>query len=120
MPQVVAQTALAGMLALARHLPQLMEAQRRQRRWAPLIGAACRATWPARPRVVVGWGPIGQGIGAPAAAPLGLRIAVARSSDAPAGAGVATARYDGCIDRLLPRADWLLLACPLSRANARA
>jgi len=109
--EVVVQTALAGILALARRLPQLMEAQHR-REWTPLIGAALPRDLAGQTALVVGWGPIGQGIAALLRA-LGVAIAVARSSDAPAGADVETARYEE-IDRLLPRADWLILACPLS------
>jgi len=109
--EVVVQTALAGILALTRRLPQLMEAQRRHE-WAPLIGAALPRDLAGQTALVVGWGPIGQGIAALLRA-LGVGVAVARSSDAPAGADIETARYEE-IDRLLPRADWLILACPLS------
>jgi hypothetical protein len=46
---VVAHSALAGLLALARHLPQLWAAQR-ERTWAPLLasGPAARPAGPAR------------------------------------------------------------------------
>ncbi|HEY9270501.1 NAD(P)-dependent oxidoreductase, partial [Achromobacter sp.] len=62
--------------------------------------------------VVVGWGGIGQRIGALLGA-LGLEISVARHS----GASVPQARHTVSYDELpslLPAADWLVLACPLT------
>lgn len=44
---------------------------------------------------------------------LGLHVAVARHSAEPAGPGQETVRYAE-LPALLPRAQWLLLACPLS------
>ena len=73
---VVAVSALAGLLALARRLPLLLEAQR-ERRWAPLFASGVPRDLEGQSAVVVGWGPIGQQIGALLQA-LGLRVAVAR------------------------------------------
>ena len=108
---VVAQTALAGFLALARHLPQLMAAQR-ERRWAPLIGSGLPRDLADQTAVIVGWGPIGRQLGALLAL-LGLRIVVARSSAESAGPGIETVAFEN-LAQVLPRADWLVLACPLS------
>jgi phosphoglycerate dehydrogenase-like enzyme len=63
---VVAQTALAGVLALARHLPQLIDAQRA--RWAPLIGSGLPRDLQGQRATIVGWGPIGQQVGCAARA----------------------------------------------------
>ncbi len=115
---MVVQTALAGMLALARRLPRLMEAQRR-REWAPLIGAALPRDLAGQTALVVGWGPIGQGIAAPAAA----RSASASWSRAAAARRPARTSRRLATRRsteLLPRADWLMLACPLIVANDAA
>jgi phosphoglycerate dehydrogenase-like enzyme len=62
--------------------------------------------------VIIGWGPIGQQIAASLRL-LGLRLAVVRSSADPAAADVETLAFEE-IGRVLPRADWLLLACPLT------
>ncbi|MDM0105630.1 D-2-hydroxyacid dehydrogenase [Variovorax sp. J22R24] len=108
---VVAQTALAGLLALARRFPQLMRAQR-ERTWAPLIGTGLPRDLAGQTAVVVGWGPIGQQIAAFLRL-LGLRLVVVRASAEPAAADIETLAFED-IGRVLPRADWLLLACPLT------
>lgn len=108
---VVAQTAVAGLLALTRRLPQLLDAQR-ERRWAPLIGGRPPADLMNQTAVVVGWGPIGQHLGAVLSV-LGLSVVVARTSATPAGPGLRTVSYEQLGD-VLPEADWLILACPLT------
>ncbi len=108
---VVASSALTGILALARHLPLLMAAQR-ERRWAPLFASGIPRDLEGQSAVVVGWGPIGQRIGALLQA-LGLRVAVARRSSVPAGTDIPTVQYPQ-LHQLLPQADWLVLCCPLS------
>jgi len=108
---VVAQTAVAAVLALGRRFPQLMRAQR-ERRWAPLIGSTLPRDIQGQHAVVVGWGPIGQEIGRLLLA-LGLRLTVVRHGATPAGAAIHTVPYQD-LHQVLPTADWLLLACPLS------
>jgi phosphoglycerate dehydrogenase-like enzyme len=109
--EVVAQTALAGLLALARRFPQLMAAQQ-ARTWAPLVLQPPRDL-AGQTAVVVGWGPIGQRIGAFLRL-LGLNLIVVRHNPAPvAQAGVQTVSLADW-HTVLPRADWLLLACPLT------
>lgn len=108
---VVAQTALAGLLALARRFPQLSRAQR-DRRWAPLIGSGLPRDLAGQTVVLVGWGPIAQRVAASLQL-LDLKVIVVRSSAQPAAADVETLAFED-IARVLPRADWLLLACPLS------
>ena len=108
---VVASSALTGILALARHLPLLLDAQR-ERRWAPLFASEVPRDLEGQSAVVVGWGPIGRRIGALLQA-LGLRVAVARQSSVPAGADIPTVQYRQ-LQQLLPQADWLVLCCPLS------
>jgi len=109
--EVVAQTALAGLLALARRLPQLMAAQR-EHRWAPLLGGQLPRDLAGQTAVIVGWGPIGQRIGA-LLRTLGLQLIVVRTRAAGAHDGIEIVGFEDFL-RVLPRADWLLLACPLT------
>jgi phosphoglycerate dehydrogenase-like enzyme len=109
--EVVAQTALAGLLALARRFPQLMAAQQ-ARTWAPLVQQPPRDL-AGQTAVLVGWGPIGQRIAAFLRL-LGLKLIVVRHSPAPAVLdGMETVGFAEWRS-VLPRADWLLLACPLT------
>ncbi|MDP2004392.1 MAG: NAD(P)-dependent oxidoreductase [Rubrivivax sp.] len=109
---VVAATALAGLLALSRRFPQLIAAQL-ERRWAPLVGAG-----PLPPDlfgqtvVLVGWGPIAQAL-QPHLALLGMKVIVVRRGSASAGTDIETVSHDQ-LHTVLPRAHWLLLACPLT------
>ncbi len=108
---VVAQTALAGLLSLARRFPQLQAAQR-ERRWAPLIQTGLPRDLRGQTAVIVGWGGIGQQVGAVLQL-LGLQVvAVRRQAGARCG-GLQTIAYED-LDTVLPRADWLILACPLT------
>jgi phosphoglycerate dehydrogenase-like enzyme len=108
---VVAQTALAGLLALARHLPQLIDAQR-EARWAPLSGSGLPRDLQGQRATIVGWGPIGQQIGAVLRV-LGLAVTVVRQRVAPMEPGFDAVTFDQ-FDAVLPRTDWLILACPLT------
>ena len=108
---VVAQSAVAGLLALSRRFPQLMAAQR-QHRWAPLIDGALPRDLAGQRATIVGWGPIGQEI-ARLLGVFGLVVAVVRSSAEPVAGGAPTVAFEQ-LPALLPTTDWLLLACPLS------
>lgn len=116
--EVVAQTAMAGLLALARRFPQLMAAQQ-ARRWAPLVGEGqAPRDLAGQTAIIVGWGPIGQRIAAFLCL-LGLRVVVARHSVLPAPEeGIEMVGLTQ-LATVLPRADWLVLACPLT-AQTRA
>jgi phosphoglycerate dehydrogenase-like enzyme len=108
---VVAQSALLGLLALARHWPLLMQAQR-EHRWASLMGSGLPRDLQGQTAVVVGWGPVGQELTRLLQA-LGLQVVVVRRSAAAAGPGLRCVT-DAQLHEVLPRADWLLLACPLT------
>lgn len=111
--EVVAQTALAGLLALARHFPQLMAAQQ-ARRWAPLVGEGqAPRDLAGQTAVIVGWGPIGRRIAAFLRL-LGLHVVVVRHSAAPAPEDGVEMVGLAQLPAALPRADWLVLACPLT------
>jgi len=109
---VVAQAALTGLLALARQLPFLMQAQQRHA-WEPLLGEGrLPRDLSGQQAVVVGWGGIGQRIGQLLQG-LGLQVTVARHGPEPAGPGLKTVRY-GDLRNVLPTTTWLILACPLT------
>lgn len=109
--EVVAQTALAGVLALARELLPLFAAQR-ERRWAPPVAPSLPRDLRGQTALLVGWGPIGRCLGGLLQA-LGLKLVVVRHSGVPVAPGVQTWGHAEW-HRALPQADWLLLACPLS------
>jgi phosphoglycerate dehydrogenase-like enzyme len=108
---VVAHSATLGLLALARRWPLLLAAQRAHE-WLPVYATALPRDVRGQTAVIVGWGPVGKEIGRLLQA-LGLNLAVARHSGQPAADGVPTVAYPR-LRELLPRADWLVLACPLS------
>lgn len=112
--EVVAQTALGALLALSRRFPQLMQAQAR-REWAPLVAGPLPPDLAGQTVVLVGWGAIAQRLHAWLVM-LGLRVIVLRHGAEPAGDGIETHRY-AALQAVLPRAQWLLLACPLSEAT---
>lgn len=109
--QVVAQTALAGILALAREFPRLFDAQRAQT-WTPLIGDRMPRDLPGQTAVIVGWGPIGQALGGYLRM-LGVNVIAVRSAAAPPADGMETYAFED-LPHIAGRADWLVLACPLS------
>ena len=108
----VAQTALAGLLALSRRFPELMAAQAR-RRWAPLMAGPLPPDLAGQTVVLVGWGHIAQTL-QPLLTLLRLRVVVVRRSGAAAAPGLETVTPDR-LHQVLPRAQWLVLACPLTR-----
>ncbi len=109
--QVVAQTALAAILSLAREFPRLFDAQR-ARTWTPLIGGLLPRDLAGQTAVIVGWGPIGQTL-AGYLRMLGLNVIAVRSAATPPADGIETYAFED-LARIAGRADWLVLACPLS------
>ncbi|HEX5130068.1 MAG TPA: D-2-hydroxyacid dehydrogenase [Usitatibacter sp.] len=112
---IVAQSALAGILALVRRLPLLME-QQRARQWKSLIGDLPRDLAGQR-AAILGWGPIGRHLASWLQA-LGVSVSIVRSSAEPAGTHPTFA-----FDRLLEaaaQADWLVIACPLTERTRAA
>ena len=107
----VAQSAVGGLLALARRFPQLMGAQQR-RAWEPLIDQRAPRDLKGQTAIVVGLGPIGLEIARLLTA-IGLHVIGVRTSATPAAHCVETIAYADLF-KVLPRADWLLLACPLT------
>jgi len=113
--QVVATVALAGLLALARRFPGLW-AEQQARQWIPLLGERMPRDLPGQTATLVGWGPIGQKLGSLLQA-LGLHVVAVRQHAASPWQATPDAVEHVTFERLhevLPRTDWLILACPLT------
>jgi phosphoglycerate dehydrogenase-like enzyme len=109
---LVAQTALTGLLSLSRRFPQLAAAQRAHV-WAPFMKVGLPPDLEGQTATIVGWGPIGQKLGAWLTA-LGLKIIVVRQSAASVIENTRVVSFEG-FQQVLPETDWLLLACPLTK-----
>ena len=110
----IAHTAIAAILNLSRGMLHWARAQR-EHRWAPLRGADQPRDLPGQTAVIVGTGPIGKGI-ARVLRVLGVQTVGVRRSR------IATEHFDRVItfediDRVLPHADWLVIACPLTETT---
>jgi hypothetical protein len=107
----VAQMAVTGLLMLGRRMPELMEAQRRKS-WEPLLGARAPNDLRNQTALVVGLGPIGQEIARLLKALAMHVIGVRRSAESCPPCDETVALED--LPLVLPRADWVILACPLT------
>lgn len=112
----VAQSAVGGLLSLARRFPRLLEAQRRHA-WEPLIDERAPRDLKGQVAAVAGLGPIGQEIARLLAA-IGLHIIGVRTSSAPAAHCAEVVTYAD-LPFIAPRIDWLILACPLTDTTRR-
>jgi D-2-hydroxyacid dehydrogenase (NADP+) len=108
---LVAQTALTGLLSLARRFPQLAAAQRAHA-WEPFFKVGLPPDLEGQVATIVGWGPIGQKLGAWLKA-IGLNIVVVRQSAASTIPDTRVISFEHFND-ILPETDWLVLACPLT------
>lgn len=107
----IAQTAIAGMLMLARGFPRWLAGQR-ARKWDPAPPPDFPRDLRGQTLLVYGLGPIGCEI-ARLARLLGLKVIGVRRSQAPV-AHVDAMYTPDKLGELLPQADWLVLACPLT------
>ncbi|MEN9900685.1 MAG: (S)-sulfolactate dehydrogenase [Pseudomonadota bacterium] len=120
--EVVAQTALAGLLALSRKFPELVHAMH-AKNWAPLLGSQLPPDLSGQTALLVGWGPIAQKV-AQFLSVLGLRMKVVRQH-AQAKSLVKTGNDSSqpemltfeAIDSALPSTDWIVLMCPLTETT---
>ena len=113
--QIVTQNAIAGVLMLAREFPKMLKAQS-ERRWDSLINYPLPPDLAGQTAVILGRGPIGNGI-AKILCLLGLhviRIGFTQHTDYVAELGIEDRHFSELRD-LLPKANWLILACPLSK-----
>jgi D-2-hydroxyacid dehydrogenase (NADP+) len=109
----VAQTAIAGLLMLARKFPHWMNAQQRHA-WEPLRGDAAPADLRGQTVMVVGLGNIGMPVARFCHA-LGMHVIGIRRTPKKADDPVDEIHPVGEISNLLPRCQWLVLACPYTK-----
>ena len=107
----VAQMAFAGILALGRRLPTLMNSQRRKA-WEPLLGPSAPRDLHTQTVTIVGWGPIGQEV-ARLCKCIGMRVIAVRRKVEPSAMADEVITFDD-LPGHLPSTDWVVLACPLN------
>ncbi|MES2784979.1 MAG: D-2-hydroxyacid dehydrogenase [Pseudomonadota bacterium] len=111
----VAHTALAGILALARNLPQAMADQRRSC-WNQRLQSPAPRDLRGQTVMIVGWGPVAREVARLLQA-VGLKcIAVRRERALPPEFGTRMVSFSEMPDQL-GNIDWLVLACPLSETT---
>jgi phosphoglycerate dehydrogenase-like enzyme len=114
---IVMQNAIAGILMLARQFPKMLKAQA-ERRWDPLINYPLPPDLSGQTAVIVGRGPIGDSINK-ALQLFGLKTiavgfnAALKDQTVLEGLNPKTIHVSK-LKQVLPQAQWLVLACPLS------
>ncbi len=108
----IAQTAITGLLMLARNVPRWLRGQQ-ERRWDPMRSPDFPRDLVGQTVLVYGLGSIGSDI-ARLARVLGLRVLGIRRSPLRPGDPVDELHPPEQLAVLLPRADWLVLAAPLT------
>ena len=112
----VALTAFGGVIALARKFPLLAEARTRKS-WEPLIGDRAPRDVRGQTAIIIGLGPIGQEI-TRLLTTIAIRVIGVHRTNTPVPGCDSTIPY-GDIDGVLPHADSLILACPLTDLTRR-
>lgn len=113
----VAQTALGGLLMLARGFPHWWAAQGR-REWAPMRGEAVPRDLAGQTVLIVGLGTIGTTLARYCRA-LGMRVIGVRRTPGRAVGAVDEVHAPTALPALLPRCEWVVLACPLTPETER-
>jgi D-2-hydroxyacid dehydrogenase (NADP+) len=108
----IAQTAICGVLMLARNVPRWLVAQR-ERKWDPMRGSDVPRDLTGQTAVIFGLGHIGREIARLAKA-LGLNVIGVRRSPSRSEDPVDELYPPERLAELLPRADWLIIAAPLT------
>ncbi len=108
----IAQTAITGLLMLARNFPRWLSAQR-ERRWDPVRLPDFPRDLVGQTALVLGMGSIGSEI-ARLARVLGLKVIGIRRSPQQPGDPVDELYTPDKLPQLLPRCDWLIITCPLT------
>jgi phosphoglycerate dehydrogenase-like enzyme len=107
----VAQTAITTLLMMSRGLPHYLDAQRRKS-WEPVRAGAQPPDLQGQTIVIVGMGTIGATV-ARFAQVLGMHVIGIRRKPRAADDPVDEMHTLTELPTLLPRCDWLVLACPL-------
>ena len=107
----VGLTAVTGLMMLARGFPHWMRAQQK-REWAPQLGDESPVDLPGQTAAIIGMGHIGSVIARVLKA-VGVRVIGLRRNVKQ------TEHFDevlplSALDAVLPKCDWLILACPLT------
>jgi phosphoglycerate dehydrogenase-like enzyme len=112
---IVMQTAITGILMLARHFPKMLQAQA-ERRWDSLINYPLPLDLSGQTAVIVGRGPIGSGI-AKVLEVFGVKTILVGFNDAlkEQNHSASNVIHISQMKQVLPQAQWLILACPLSK-----
>lgn len=112
---IVMQTAITGILMLARHFPKMLQAQA-ERRWDSLINYPLPPDLSGQTAVIVGRGPIGSGI-AKVLEVFGVKTILVGFNDALKEQNYSASNviHISQMKQVLPQAQWLILACPLSK-----
>jgi phosphoglycerate dehydrogenase-like enzyme len=108
----VAQSGFTGLLMLARGFTAYLEGQRKHE-WRPLRGAALPADLRGQTLVLIGVGAVGRTFAGYARA-FGLKVIGVRRTPMQAGDPVDEMHHPSQLEALLPRADWIVVACPLT------
>jgi phosphoglycerate dehydrogenase-like enzyme len=108
----IAQSAIAALLMLARNFPHWIAAQTRHA-WEPMQGSGVPQDLKGQTVLIVGLGHIGKAF-AHIARAIGLHVVGVRRSERRADDPVDELHPPTRLPELLPRAHWLLLACPLT------
>jgi phosphoglycerate dehydrogenase-like enzyme len=109
----VAQTAFTGLLMLARGFPAYIQGQHRHE-WCPLRGAALPDDLRGQTLVLIGVGAVGT-VFAGYARAFGLKVIGVRRSPSRPDDPVDESHPPSRLPELLPRADWIVIACPLTK-----
>lgn len=108
----IAQTAITGLLMLARNFPRWLTAQR-ERRWDPMRVPDFPRDLAGQTALIYGLGSIGREI-ARLAQTLGLKVIGIRRGPQQPGDPVDELHAPDRLSQLLPRCDWLIIASPLT------
>ena len=108
----VGQTAICGMLMLSRGFPRWLASQQRHA-WEPIRGKDVPKDLRGQTVVIVGLGTIGGAIARFCQA-IGMHVIGVRRSPKQAGDPVDEMHTIGEFAGLMPRCDWVVLACPLT------
>jgi D-2-hydroxyacid dehydrogenase (NADP+) len=108
----IAQTAITGLLMLARNFPRWLTAQQ-ERRWDPMRPPDFPRDLVGQTAIVLGLGSIGNEIARLAQA-LGLKVIGIRRSPQQPGDPVDELYPPDKLPQLLPHCDWLIICCPLT------